>query len=849
MRKKELEQYTIDNTINYLKLNYYIFHIYSNFNFVKKIAKNDYNELCQQLITLKLKNIPYIKFYYDQYFFKKNNIINYENLFIIDNINFGKNEKNLIITNLLEINYQLQDKYNFDTQLFQHEEMRNSVYELGLKKLLNPYVYYSENNLKKLIDNKERKYNNILLKLNDFLFEKYYNYFLLTKIPNIMLLITSGLQQIKKGGTIYLFLRNGIINSSISKLMYLMCGCFKNYEIHNVENNLVYYIEFKCFKDNLSEELIEKMREICLNIRPHNYSLCQFTQYYYHLLTTKSDKALGYELNLDEIGISKKYKVLQTNMSIIDDIDINPVITKDGEMLVYMMEKMYNDFDEMNRYNILRNVHYKNDDNYNSIYVDKDLVDKVFYENTMRLVKFFKENKIAYNKTYLAYINKYNTNQFKKLYSLDNIIKMKIINYNLKKETKKKSKKGSKKNSHKKNISKKKGENIIKKINTYKGYNYDELNETQDLTYLSWKVKDEFLFQSKTKKLPTIIKKTTEDFARGVSQYINNNYNVNVVVSNAFMKLWEIYSTISKIIPYKNKINAFHFCEAPGNWINCTSKFIISKRLKTEEYNWYANTLNPKNPSNIKQFGKDIFKDDYGFMKKYPEKWLYGKDNTGDITKSKNLRWLRKFFIDKPKLDVVTGDGGIGGNLKQLQKLEYGQMCAALATCGIGGSCVVKHFLPYVSDLPESENANGFFMNFLYIYYLYFKEIYLIKPLSSSPNSSEFYLVGLKFKGIEENEFEKIIKQLDDFKINQCFFKKEEIPYDFSNQVIMFIEKLSELNIEQYEIINTLLTCFYNKDKTIEKITGCNNYLDINYIQKIQEPRFREWIKMYAFQI
>ena len=46
MRKKELEQYTIDNTINYLKLNYYIFHIYSNFNFVKKIAKNDYNELC-----------------------------------------------------------------------------------------------------------------------------------------------------------------------------------------------------------------------------------------------------------------------------------------------------------------------------------------------------------------------------------------------------------------------------------------------------------------------------------------------------------------------------------------------------------------------------------------------------------------------------------------------------------------------------------------------------------------------------------------------------------------------------------------------------------------------------------
>ena len=138
---------------------------------------------------------------------------------------------------------------------------------------------------------------------------------------------------------------------------------------------------------------------------------------------------------------------------------------------------------------------------------------------------------------------------------------------------------------------------------------------------------------------------------------------------------------------------------------------------------------------------------------------------------------------------------------------------------------------------------------YCYIYYLFFKEIHLMKPLSSSPNSSEFYLVGLKFKGIEEDQFEKVIEMLDKFEINQCLFKEDEIPYQFSNQVIVFIEKLSQLNIEQYDIVNTLLTCHLNKDPTIEKVTGCKNYLDPKFVQELQAPRFRQWIKLNKFEI
>ena len=67
--------------------------------------------------------------------------------------------------------------------------------------------------------------------------------------------------------------------------------------------------------------------------------------------------------------------------------------------------------------------------------------------------------------------------------------------------------------------------------------------------------------------------------------------------------------------------------------------------------------------------------------------------------------------------------------------------------------------------------------------------------------------------------------------------------------MIVFIEKLSQLNIEQYDIVNTLLTCYNYKDPTIEKITGCQNYLNPKYVQELQEPRFRKWTKLNKFEI
>ena len=208
------------------------------------------------------------------------------------------------------------------------------------------------------------------------------------------------------------------------------------------------------------------------------------------------------------------------------------------------------------------------------------------------------------------------------------------------------------------------------------------------------------------------------------------------------MKLWEIFNTVHNLMPNKKHVKVFHLAEAPGQWINCTRHFIETKRYKIEDYDWNANSLNHKHPMNIKKYGKGIFSDNYGFIKKYPDRWLYGADNTGDITKSKNVEWFHKFMRDweaedNKRIDLITGDAGMSGTipLADLQKIEYAQVAMVAACSSKGSNCVIKHFLNFINGYPNSYYGTGYLVNYLYLYYLMFEEIRLIKPHTSNPNS------------------------------------------------------------------------------------------------------------------
>ena len=120
------------------------------------------------------------------------------------------------------------------------------------------------------------------------------------------------------------------------------------------------------------------------------------------------------------------------------------------------------------------------------------------------------------------------------------------------------------------------------------------------------------------------------------------------------------------LIPEKTQsLKVLHLCEAPGQMILCVKYWIESKcpNLSMDNYEWMANTLNPYEAQNRYRFNKDVSKDMYGLIKHNYDKWLWGYDNTGDITKPNVIKSIKddikKKWTNKEKLDLVISDGSI----------------------------------------------------------------------------------------------------------------------------------------------------------------------------------------------
>ena len=379
-------------------------------------------------------------------------------------------------------------------------------------------------------------------------------------------------------------------------------------------------------------------------------------------------------------------------------------------------------------------------------------------------------------------------------------------------------------------------------------------------------------------EIPKPVKYATEDMTRGLAKFISNRYSAKLphpTVSNAFIKLWECMSIFNLVPTSKDKsksFRVFHICEAPGQMILSCKYFVEQKRKNITDYQWVANSLNPFNHENKLKYGK-VVSDDYGLIKGNPRNWLWGADNTGDITRTKNIKWFKEHIQSKflsrdgkdakdakenAKLDLIVGDGGLGtGNdTLLLQKLDLAQVVMVLACSSQGGACVIKHFTPYITNHPETLEATAFFVGFLYMYYVAFEEVSLFKPYSSNPDSGEFYVVGQGFRGVEDSVLERLYKILDNFKVNDALIPKESLPETFLLQVSGFIEMMANYNIQGMEKTNLLLTCYRDGKKhkgekqraeKINKLLHCNEFLDEDNVENILVPRYNQWIKIYEF--
>lgn len=367
------------------------------------------------------------------------------------------------------------------------------------------------------------------------------------------------------------------------------------------------------------------------------------------------------------------------------------------------------------------------------------------------------------------------------------------------------------------------------KINISK-CNYTFLNKYRDLLNLN-----------KSKRLQ-VFKNNISTFRKIKSDYINSTrdrlpmylkekFKLKTKPSNGYLKMFEILTEKDLIKPNKDTLFTVHLAEAPGNFIAATRHKYMTINPKGKHY-WLANSLNPK-------IVKHGLPDMYGYIKNNPNNWLFGKDNTGNILEIDNIKdIIEKVNIYKTKnnlkIDIITGDLGVDaqdelGIEKQkefvlyLQKLDLSQAITCILLADIGSSCVIKHFICFNEDLSVTDDAADYFVSLLFLYYIYYDEVNIIKPFSSNKTSTEFYVCCKRFRG-SRNGID-LLTVLKNYKLNHSLFNKKDIPDSFLVQVDKVMENLTAQYIDSVENIIFLYGCMNDPGSLITEQSGCKYIL------------------------
>ena len=386
-------------------------------------------------------------------------------------------------------------------------------------------------------------------------------------------------------------------------------------------------------------------------------------------------------------------------------------------------------------------------------------------------------------------------------------------------------------------------------------YEIDDLNNIIDEFDKIKKSRD--IFQKKygvykNTKMSHQLAMITKNMSKNLSLYINKNFfNYDNIkgVSNAYVKLWEIYNLYMKDIIKSissDTFSIFHTCEAPGNWIKTTEHY-IKMFYPNIKYKWFANSLNPKSPINIAKYGTGIFADNLSYMKNYPDRWLFGPEDTGDITDINNIKIFSKFSKENNVM-IITNDAGLSTDMgiELLQKLEYASVINTIACSSIGGCCIIKHFATgyFYNENNLMKLGNGYSVNIIYLYQQYFNKVIIMKPVTSNPRSSEYYIIGIGFKGISDEELNILYNVLQNFNnetINQCVFNKAELNTQTLSDISNGIKKILELNLNQNKIQLLIWRCNFEENKDIQIEQKCNDVLKYHY--KFEIPLFKKWIQ------
>jgi len=221
------------------------------------------------------------------------------------------------------------------------------------------------------------------------------------------------------------------------------------------------------------------------------------------------------------------------------------------------------------------------------------------------------------------------------------------------------------------------------------------------------------------------------------------------IASRAFYKLYEILKFHNTKYNYSEEIkSSFHFCEAPGGFIQATTKLYPN-------INWYAQSLYTDNALIIDR-AADV-----------KDKWIRDGDSTGNLYNIENILAIKNKFKNNENdgIDLITADGGFNTsgdpNTQEQQhtKLITAEIIAALNVQKIGENSI---FICKLFDTVTKPSCQ-----LLVLLKKYYKTVYLIKPRTSRFSNSEKYVVSYGFNGIPENELNLLNNILRDWPVDQ----------------------------------------------------------------------------------
>ena len=208
-------------------------------------------------------------------------------------------------------------------------------------------------------------------------------------------------------------------------------------------------------------------------------------------------------------------------------------------------------------------------------------------------------------------------------------------------------------------------------------------------------------------------------------------------ITNAGSKIYELINTFHDDIFKEGMQELVHFDNAamPGMF-PYTINYYVKSRTKIK-YTWYASSLVESTHENSKPL-----KDSYNLLANYPKNWIMDEKNNGDVMDIE----VQKFFSTQPKVDLYTSDIGFDVSVDYNEQetihspVNLGQIVSGLLTLKEGGCLITKQYTFYT----------GFTISLMGYLTKFFDKLYVVKPLTSKPDNSETYLVGVGFKGLSD---------------------------------------------------------------------------------------------------